>query len=86
MCVDLYYLFLDYLLLYKMLKNKMLKSYIIEEDFVFFIKDSFKIIIEKLDLFIKDLWEIKIKMEVSENECNNLEKICSDIFDIKDLM
>ena len=49
-------------------KEKMMKSYTIEEDFVQFTKDSLKMITEKLDMITTDLREIKLKIEVSENE------------------
>ena len=49
-------------------KEKKMKSYTIEEDFVQFTKDSLKMITEKLDMITTDLGEIKLKIEVSENE------------------
>ena len=49
-------------------KEKKMKSYTIEEDFVQFTKDSLKMITEKLDMITTDLREIKLKIEVSENE------------------
>lgn len=65
----------------------MLKIYTIDENCVLFTKDILKLSTEKMDSFTKNLQEIKIKMEVSENECNNFEKkIRSDTSDIKDLM
>ena len=49
-------------------KEKKMQSYTIEEDFVQFTKDSLKMITEKLDMITTDLREIKLKIEVSENE------------------
>ena len=69
---------------HKMPKDKKCISYTVGEDFIKSTQDSLKTITERLNELTNDVRDIKQKLEVSENKQGDLEKIQSELTDIKD--
>jgi hypothetical protein len=67
-------------------KDRKCISYTVGEDFIKSTQDSLKTITERLDELANDVRNIKQKLEESENKQGDLERIQSELIDVKDMI
>ena len=67
-------------------KDRKCISYTVGEDFIKSTQDSLKTITERLDELANDVRNIKQKLEESENKQGDLERIQSELTDVKDMI